>query len=101
MESSTASTVDPSSPSRFRYRERHGVIWGGYEGDTVTFGRFVGTRVGNDLAVQFVHVLAASEDIVSGSGSSTVESGPDGRIRLVENFAVGDVEHLSVCVEAD
>ncbi|GAB3040332.1 hypothetical protein GCM10027052_21700 [Parafrigoribacterium mesophilum] len=44
MESSTNSIVDATSASHFRYFERDGVVWGDYDGDTVTFGHFVGAR---------------------------------------------------------
>jgi hypothetical protein len=102
MESSTASTVDPASPSRFRYSECDGVVWGDYDGDTVTFGRFVGTRSGDLLDVSFVHVLVESGSVVTGSSRSTVQAADqDGGIRLVEDFRIGDVDHVSVCVEVD
>ncbi|MGO4690093.1 hypothetical protein [Glaciibacter sp. 2TAF33] len=101
MASSTASAVDPDSPSRFRYSERDGVIWGDYDGDTVTFGRFVGTRTGNDLAVSFAHVMAEGGAVVTGTGHSRVETpGDAGGIRLVEEFRIGDIDHISICVEA-
>ncbi len=98
MESSTNSEVNPEAPSRFRYSERDGVIWGDYDGDTVAFGRFVGTRVHNSLTVSFVHVMAADGAVVSGTGGSTIEASGD-RVRLVEHFRVGGVDHMSVCVE--
>jgi hypothetical protein len=102
MDSSTASTVDPASPSRFRYSERDGVVWGDYDGDTVTFGRFVGTRSGDLLDVSFVHVLVEGGSVVTGSSRSTVRAADrDGGIRLVEDFRIGDVDHVSVCVEVD
>ena len=100
MESSTASAVDPASPSRFRYSERDGVVWGDYDGDTVTFGRFVGTRSGDLLAVSFAHVLVEGGAVVTGSSRSTVQAaGPGSPVRLVEDFRIGDVDHTSVCVE--
>ncbi|MEO7061955.1 MAG: hypothetical protein ABI083_19740 [Lapillicoccus sp.] len=99
MESSTNSIVDPSSPSTFSYCERDGVVWGDYVGDTVTFGRMVGTRVGNDLRISFVHVTADDGSVVSGTGSSVVETQPDGSLRLVESFRLDDIEHVSICVE--
>lgn len=98
MESSTNSVVDPASPSTFSYFERDGVIWGDYVGDTVTFGRFVGTRVGNDLSVSFAHVMADGHAVVTGTGASVVEATADG-VRLVENFRIDDVDHVSICVE--
>jgi hypothetical protein len=100
MESSTASAVDPASPSRFRYSERDGVVWGGYDGDTVAFGRFVGTRSGDLLDISFAHVLVEGGAVVTGSSRSTVQApDPEGPVRLVEDFRIGDVDHVSVCVE--
>jgi hypothetical protein len=98
MTSSTNSAVDPGSPSTFRYFERDGVIWGEYEGDTVTFGRFVGTRVGDDLTVSFAHVMVSDQSVVTGSSGSVVEEADDG-LRLIENFRIGDIDHVSICVE--
>jgi hypothetical protein len=98
MESSTNSAVDPTTPSSFQYFERDGVIWGDYDGDTVTFGRFVGTRVGNQLSVSFAHVMADDGRVITGTSGSVVEATTDG-IRLVENFTIDDVEHVSICVE--
>lgn len=98
MESSTNSAVDAANPSRFHYNERDGVIWGEYHGDTVTFGRFVGTRVADELTVSFVHVMQDDGSVVSGTGGSVVELA-GGDIRLIERFTIGDVDHVSVCVE--
>jgi hypothetical protein len=98
MEYSSASAVDPSAPSTFHYFERENVIWGNYDGDTVTFGRFVGTRVGDELSVSFAHVMAADGLVVTGSGGSVVEATGSG-IRLVENFRIDDIDHVSICVE--
>ena len=98
MESSTNSPVDPASPSAFRYFERDGVVWGDYDGDTVTFGRFVGTRTANELDVSFVHVMASDGAIVTGTGGSRVELADDG-IRLIETFRIDGVDHVSICVE--
>ena len=39
--SSTAGRVDPEAPTRFRWRETAGVVWGDHVGDTVSEGRFV------------------------------------------------------------
>jgi hypothetical protein len=98
MESSTNSAVDAANPSRFHYNERDGVIWGEYHGDTVTFGRFLGKRVADELIVSFVHVMQDDGSVVSGTGGSVVES-TGGDIRLIERFTIGDVDHVSVCVE--
>ncbi len=99
MESSSNSTVDSASPSSFQYFERDGVIWGDYSGDTVDFGRFVGTRVGNHLSVSFAHVTASDGLVATGTSKSTVEATPQG-IRLIERFRIGRVDHISICVEA-
>ncbi len=98
MESSTTSAVDPDAPTVFRYSERDGAVWGEYEGDTVTFGRFVGTRAGDSISVWFVHVLAADGSVVTGEGASEIER-RDGRLRLVEHYTMHDAPQLSVCVE--
>jgi hypothetical protein len=98
MVTSTNSAVNPNSPSSFQYFERDGVIWGDYDGDTVTFGRFVGTRIGNQLSVSFAHVMADDGRVITGTSGSVVEATTDG-IRLVENFTIDDVDHVSICVE--
>ena len=98
MVSSTNSAVDAESPSRFRYFERDGVIWGEYWGDTVTFGRFVGTRAGNALSVSFAHVLVSDGAVVTGTSASEIESS-DAGLRLVERFVVDGVDHVSICAE--
>ncbi|MGT2425435.1 hypothetical protein [Amnibacterium kyonggiense] len=96
--SSTASRVDPGAPTRFRYHEARGVVWGDYAGDTVAEGRFVGTRDGNRLTVSFVHALAADGAVVSGGATSRIEQAEDG-LRLVEDFEVGGAPQVSVCAE--
>ena len=100
MVSSTASRVDPDAPTRFRYSEADGVVWGEYTGDTVTVGRFVGTRVGDRLEVAFTHALVAGGPPVSGTATSRVEAGPAG-LRLVEEFEVDGSPQTSVCAEVE
>lgn len=100
MVSSTTSAVDPDAPSVFRYYERDGMIWGDYTGDTVTIGRFVGTRRPAAISVSFVHVLASSGEVVTGQGQSDIEIGDDGMLRLVEHYEMHGEQQLSVCVEA-
>ncbi|WP_230115783.1 hypothetical protein [Microbacterium oxydans] len=99
MVSSTTSAVDPDAPSVFEYFERDGAIWGGYEGDTVTFGKFVGTRTGDTIWVSFVHVLVADGTVVTGDGESEIELTEDGRLRLVEHYEMHGLPQLSVCEE--
>jgi hypothetical protein len=98
MVSSTASRVDPDAPTRFRYSEADGVVWGEYTGDTVTTGRFVGTRDGARLEVAFVHALVAGGPPVSGTAVSRIERSDDG-LRLVEDFDVAGEPQVSVCAE--
>jgi hypothetical protein len=98
MVSSTASRVDPEAPTRFRYSEAAGVIWGDYTGDTVTVGRFVGTRTGDRLTVAFVHALVAGGAPVPGEATSRIEQGDSG-LRLVEDFEVDGVPQVSICAE--
>ena len=98
MESSTASAVDPTAPTRFWYSENRGLIWGNYVGDTVTEGRFVGVRNERTLTVQFVHTLKADGAHVSGSSTSEIEGEP-GSLRLVEAFVIDGDDHVSVCTQ--
>jgi hypothetical protein len=99
MVSSTASSVDPDAPTRFTYHEADGVLWGEYTGETVTIGRFVGTRDGDLVHVRFVHALVAGGEPVSGGASSRIERDERGGLRLVEDFEVDGVPHISVCAE--
>jgi hypothetical protein len=98
MVSSTASEVDPSSPTIFDYHERDGMIWGEYEGDTVRIGRFVGARAGRRISIRFTHVVAATGAIVSGAAESRIEQHDDG-LRLVEDFRTADGDQVSVCAQ--
>ncbi|TWF75276.1 hypothetical protein FHX44_111160 [Pseudonocardia hierapolitana] len=98
MVSSTASDVDPSSPTIFDYHERDGMIWGEYEGDTVRIGRFVGTRAGRRISIRFTHVVAATGAVVSGTAESRIEQHEDG-LRLVEDFRTADGDQVSVCAQ--
>jgi hypothetical protein len=100
MASSTASRVDPDAPTRFRYSEADGVVWGDYRGDTVREGRFVAVRRGDEIDVSFVHALVAG-GVVSGSATSRIEADPEhpDALRLVEDFEVDGVQHRSICTE--
>jgi hypothetical protein len=98
MVSSTASEVDPSSPTIFDYHERDGMIWGEYEGDTVRIGRFVGTRVRRRISIRFTHVVAATGAVVSGAAESRIERHDDG-LRLVEEFRTADGDQVSICAQ--
>ncbi|MGP4100333.1 hypothetical protein [Nonomuraea sp. KM90] len=100
MVSSTASAVNPDSPTAFEYWETDGVVWGSYTGDTVTEGRFVGTRDGDRVSISYVHALVAG-GTAGGKSSSRIETGDDGLLRLVEEFTFegDDTPHVSVCAE--
>jgi hypothetical protein len=98
MVSSTASEVDPASPTIFDYHERDGMIWGEYEGDTVRIGRFVGTRAERRISIRYTHVVAATGVIVSGAAESRIEQHDDG-LRLVEEFRTADGVQVSVCAQ--
>ncbi|MFC4949436.1 hypothetical protein [Pseudonocardia sp. GCM10023141] len=98
MVSSTASDVDPVSPTVFAYHERDGMIWGEYEGDTVRVGRFVGTRVEEQISIRFTHVVDATGEVVGGAAQSRIEP-VDGGLRLVEDFRTADGEQVSICAE--
>jgi hypothetical protein len=98
MVSSTASEVDPASPTVFDYHERHGMVWGEYEGDTVRIGRFVGTRDERRISIRFTHVVDATGEVVGGAAESRIEPHADG-LRLVEDFRTADGDQVSVCVE--
>lgn len=100
MVSSTASAVDPDSPTEFHYWESDGLVWGSYTGDTVIQGRFVGTREGEDVQISYVHALKAG-GTAAGRSSSRLETGEDGLLRLVEEFSFDgdDTPHVSVCRE--
>ena len=101
MVSSTASQVDPDSPTQFVYREADCVIWGSYEGDTVTHGRFVGTRRDDEIELSYVHVTKDGRAPVAGRSTSRIEPLSDGRLRLVEDFQFDgdDTPQVSVCEE--
>lgn len=98
MVSSTASRVDPEAPTRFRYHEASGIVWGDYVGDTVSEGRFVGTRDGSRVTVSFVHAVVGDGALVTGTASSRIEVVASG-LRLVEEFEVDGKPHVSTCAE--
>ncbi|KJL25151.1 hypothetical protein RL72_01524 [Microbacterium azadirachtae] len=99
MVSSTASAVDSDAPTTFDYHQDGSLIWGEYTGDTVTEGRFVGEVAGAEVRVSFAHALASDGTVVRGDAVSRAEQSDDGRIRLIEDFAVDGVDHVSVCVQ--
>lgn len=99
MVSSTASRVDPDAPTTFTYHQAGSLIWGEYVGDTVTEGRMVGAIDDDLLSISFAHALAATGVVVRGDATSRIERDEAGLIRLVEDFVVDGVDHVSVCVQ--
>lgn len=99
MVSSTASVVDADAPTVFHYHQDGSLVWGEYTGDTVSAGRFVGEMVDDQVRVAFAHALAADGTVVRGEAVSRAEIDEAGRIRLVEDFAVDGIDHVSVCVQ--
>src|SRR5699024_6637909 len=99
MVSSTASAVDPHTPTRFSYHQQGTLVWGEYFGDTVTQGRFVGQLEQDTLDISFAHELVADQSVVRGQATSRVEA-RDGMLYLVESFTKGGEDHESVCVQA-
>lgn len=98
MVSSTASRVDPDSPTEFSYHQQGKLVWGEYHGDTVTQGRFVGSFDGEVLKISFAHELVANLEVATGSAQSRVEE-RDGVTHLIETFYINGTEHESVCIE--
>ncbi|MCC5578318.1 MULTISPECIES: hypothetical protein [Microtetraspora] len=100
MVSSTASAVDPDGPTEFVYKEEDGIIWGDYVGDTVVHGHFVGTREADRIELTYIHQLK-SGGRAGGRSASRIETLPDGRLHLIEEFQFegDDTKHVSVCAE--
>lgn len=73
-------------------------MWGSYTGDTVTQGRFVGRLSEVTLAISFAHELVADRSVVRGDATSRVEQ-REGRIALIEEFALDGAAHESVCLQ--
>ncbi|SEF00755.1 hypothetical protein [Ruania alba] len=99
MVSSTASRVDPESPTEFTYHQDGPLLWGEYLGDTVTRGRFVGTLAADELDISFAHARRADGSVVHGRATSRVERRQDALLYLVESFEADGVPHESVCVQ--
>lgn len=100
LESSTASTVSPTDPTRFDFEESTGVVWGSYSGDTVTSGHCVGRFRDGTLEEYFVHHVRATDATLLGDSSSKLQRRGDGRLELIEDFVLDGVPGYSVCVES-
>ena len=99
LQSSTASTVSETAPTRFEFSENSGIIWGHYFGDTVTGGRCVGRYRDGVLEEYFVHHVVATDATLLGDSSTTVKQLDDGRFELIEDFVLDGVPGYSVCVQ--
>lgn len=99
LETSSASTVDAVTPTRFDFAERTGIVWGTYRGDTVTTGHCVGVRTGSTLNEYFVHELVRTGEALMGDSSTEVRTRADGSLELVEEFVLDGTPGLSVCVQ--
>jgi hypothetical protein len=99
LQSSTASTVSETAPTRFEFTENSGIIWGHYFGDTVTGGRCVGRYRDGVLEEYFVHHVVASDATLLGDSTTTVKQREDGRLELIEEFVLDGVPGHSVCVQ--
>jgi catechol 2,3-dioxygenase-like lactoylglutathione lyase family enzyme len=69
----------------FTYHERDGDIWAEYEGGQIKRGHLVGTRDGDRLDFRYSQLNTAGETS-TGHCLSTVETLPDGRLRLAETW---------------
>lgn len=101
MISSSGSAVSADAPTRFRYQQRGQMIWGGYIGDTVQLGRFVGRRDGDVVTICFAHKPVSGGDVTLGSAQSVLRRGVDGKLYLDETFEKDGVAHESVCVQVE
>lgn len=99
LETSTASTVSETAPTRFEFSENSGIIWGHYFGDTVTGGRCVGRYSDGVLEEYFVHHVVATDATLLGDSTTTVKQRADGRLELIEDFVLDGVPGYSVCVQ--
>ncbi|WP_198295512.1 MULTISPECIES: hypothetical protein [unclassified Diaminobutyricimonas] len=99
LESSTASTVSTTAPTRFDFHENSGVIWGSYYGDTVTGGYCVGRYRDGVIDEYFVHHVVATDTTLLGDSSTVMKQRDDGRLELIEEFVLDGVPGKSVCVQ--
>ncbi|MDO5753802.1 hypothetical protein [Arthrobacter sp.] len=99
LQSSSASTVQASAPTRFKYFEEEGVIWGEYAGDTVTIGKLAGTRSDTSITLAYAHKTLMGSTVF-GNATSEISVDPDGKFRLTEYFkGVDGTDQLSICCE--
>lgn len=101
MLSSTTSSVDAVSPTRFNYHEADGVLWGEYTGDTVVEGRFAGVREGDTVRLSYNH-RSVNGNLVHGNAVTIISRVPGEGLRLTEFYASSDGSPaLSFCREVE
>jgi hypothetical protein len=76
-------TGDVDADTVFLYHQEDDLVWASYEGGEVRRGYLVGTRDADALSFRYVHVTAGGT-ISSGRCETTIETLPDGRLRLPE-----------------
>ncbi|MGV8876025.1 MAG: hypothetical protein ACOH1K_00785 [Rhodoglobus sp.] len=101
MTASSGSSVSATTPTVFCYHQEGQLVWGEYIGDTVTFGRFVGRRDGDTLAIRFAHKPSSGAEVVLGEATSVIQWAADGTLELYETFEKDGVAHVSVCSAVD
>ena len=72
--------------TEFRFRQSEAMIWGRYSGGGIRLGFLVGTSDGQTLRFRYTQ-LDTSGETASGSSVDSIESLPDGRVRLHEAWA--------------
>src|SRR3546814_17621196 len=88
MVSSTASIVDPHSPTIFTYHQDGRLLWGEYNGHTDTEGRFVGSVEGDIVGISFAHAIARDGTVLHGRAASRGDRCEGGPLRLGQRRAV-------------
>ena len=76
---------DVGTETTFHYRESDGVIHARYAGGSITLGFLVGTRSGDALEFRYAQ-LRADGTTAAGHCESTIETLPDGRLRMNETW---------------
>ncbi|MCE7009501.1 hypothetical protein LWC34_42835 [Kibdelosporangium philippinense] len=69
----------------FTYHEEDGEVWAEYSGGRVRRGYLVGTRTGDRLEFRYAQLNTVGETN-TGHCVSTIETLPDGRLRLAEKW---------------
>jgi Acetyltransferase (GNAT) family len=75
-----------TADTEFRYRELDGMVWASYDGGAIRHAHLVGTRADDRLDFRYVQLLRDGTT-ATGRCTSTIETLPDGRLRLHEQWA--------------